>query len=103
MKHHFPRKLLSIRNLKGGQYGTLDVTARDRNDIEVALGGDFVTLTRAHWIALRKAIDPLFGTEIEIVVATDADGEPLVFEERLEEEEEAPSAPPRRTSRRRSA
>jgi hypothetical protein len=79
----FPKKLISFRNLHGGQYGTLDITARDPHLVELALGGDYVWLTTGQWAALRTAIDAIFGLEIEtVVVATDDEGEPIVVEER---------------------
>jgi hypothetical protein len=84
MTNRFPKKLISFRNLQGGQYGTLDVTAREAGLVELALGGDYVWLTPDQWIALRSAIDPLFGLETEretVVVATDDQGQPMVIEE----------------------
>jgi hypothetical protein len=80
----FPKKLISFRNLQGGQYGTLDITAREPTLVEIALGGDYVWLTPDQWIALRSAIDPVFGLELAretVVVATDDRGAPLVIEE----------------------
>jgi hypothetical protein len=84
MKNPFPQKLISFRNLQGGQYGTLDVTAREANVVELALGGDYVWLTPDQWVALRSAIDPVFGLRTEretVVVATDDRGHPMVIEE----------------------
>jgi hypothetical protein len=86
MNHHrppFPRLLISFVNLPG-PYGALDVTARDAHTVELALAdGDFVAFRKEQWAALRAAIDPLFGFDVEtVVVATDAAGEPLVVEER---------------------
>jgi hypothetical protein len=75
-KHHhhhpFPRLLLSIRNLPGGQYGTLDVTARAEDTVELALGGsgDFVWLRPVQWKALRGAIDALFCFDDDVVDTT---------------------------------
>jgi hypothetical protein len=102
MKHlPFPPKLLiSMRNLRGGQYGTLDVTARDADTVELALGADYVWIGRPQWAALRAAIDPLFGLEIETVIVTrDEDGEPVVIEER---ERVAPGKRPPRPRKPRS-
>ena len=84
MRHPFPKKLISFRNLQGGQYGTLDVTARDVGLVELAMGGDYVWLTPDQWIALRAAIDPIFDLETDketVVVATDPKGHPIVIEE----------------------
>ncbi len=78
----FPRTLISFINLQG-QYGTLEVVARDEQSIELTFAdSDFVALKRDQWIALRAAVDPLFGFAGEtVVVAEDPDGEPLVIEE----------------------
>lgn len=101
----FPRKLISFRNLQGGQYGTLDVTARESTLVELALGGDYVWLTPEQWIALRSAIDPVFGVPIEretVVVATDDKGHPMVIEE-VERVVTRKRAPQRAKNRQRSA
>jgi hypothetical protein len=59
------------------------VNARDADTVELALGADYVWLGRPQWAALRAAIDPLFGLDVETVVITrDAEGEPVVIEER---------------------
>jgi hypothetical protein len=97
MTKPFPKKLISFRNLHGGQYGTLDVTARDPQLVELAFGGDYVWLTPAQWAALRQAVDAVFGLDVEtVVVATDAEGEPIVIEERER------VAVPKRAKRRRA-
>lgn len=96
---HFPKKLIAFRSLRGGTYGTLDVSARDPNQIELALGGDLVLLDRRHWAALRAAVDAALGTEMvvtETVVATDERGEPIVYEARIEEEVDPRPRPRRR-------
>lgn len=80
----FPRNLISFINLQGN-YGTLDVVARDRHSVELTLSdGNFVALRKEQWAALRAAVDPLFGAVETVIVATDTTGEPLVVEEREE-------------------
>ena len=96
-----PKKLISFRNLQGGQYGTLDVTVREPSLVELALGGDYIWLTPDQWIALRSVIDPVFGLETEretVVVASDAKGHPIVIEEveRVVTRKRAPARPPRK-------
>ena len=84
MKPFVPKKLISFRNLHGGQYGTLDVTLREPTLVELGLGGDWVWLTPDQWIALRSAIDPVFGLQTEretVVVTTDERGQPIVIDE----------------------
>ena len=93
---HFPKPLISFRKLQGGQFGTLDVQATDPHYVQLALGSDFVRLTRAQWIALRCAVDRFFGCETETVILT-REGGPVIFEEReeeVEEEEVRPAPPP---------
>ena len=104
MINPFPKKLISFRNLQGGQYGTLDITAREPTLVELALGGDYIWLTPDQWIALRSAIDPLFGLQTEretVVVATDAKGHPLVIEEveRIVTRKRGPQRAPQRKQR----
>jgi hypothetical protein len=104
MTNPFPKKLISFRNLQGGQYGTLDVTAREPTLVELALGGDYVWLTPEQWVALRSVIDPMFGLQTEretVVVATDAKGHPLVIEEveRIVTRKRAPQRAPQRKPR----
>ena len=99
MINRFPKKLIAFRNLQGGQYGTLDVTAREATEVELALGGDYVWLTPDQWIALRSAIDPIFGIQLDketVVVATDAKGHPIVIEERERVVTTRPSRPQRK-------
>jgi len=81
----FPRALLSFINLPG-PYGTLDIAATGAHTVEFTFSdGDFVTLNRDQWSALRAVVDPLFGFAVEtVVVATDPAGEPLVVEEQEE-------------------
>jgi hypothetical protein len=101
---HFPKPLISFRKLQGGQFGTLDVQATDPHYVELALGGDFVDLTRAQWVALRSTIDRFFGSETETVVLTNEDGEGVIFE--AEEEDVRPPPPQARhraPARRRTA
>ena len=101
MKHsHFPKQLISFRKLKGGQFGTLDVSALNPHYAQLALGSDFVSITRAQWVALRSVIDRFFGTETETVVFTDEQGEPVVFDEREVEEEEVVVQPAPQGARR---
>jgi hypothetical protein len=85
---HFPKPLISFRRLQGGQFGTLDVAATDPHYVQLALGSDFIQLTRPQWIALRSTIDRFFGCEAETVVLIREDGEPIIFEEQEEEIEE---------------
>ena len=104
---HFPKPLISFRRLQGGQFGTLDVAATDPHYVQLALGSDFIQVTRAQWIALRSMVDRFFGCETETVVLVREDGEPVIFEEREEEvdEEEFRSPPPQgrnRSQRRRT-
>jgi hypothetical protein len=65
MRFH-PRLLITFRNLLGGQYGTLDVTARDSGHLELALGADFVWMTRDQWLELRRVADKFFHIEREL-------------------------------------
>jgi hypothetical protein len=102
---HFPKPLISFRKLQGGQFGTLDVSATDPHDVQLALGTDFVSVTRSQWIALRTSVDRFFGCESETVVLVSDDGDAIVFEEHEEAFEEvrpAPSPARRRPTGRRS-
>ena len=102
---HFPKSLISFRKLQGGQFGTLDVSATDRHEVQLALGTDFVRVTRSQWIALRTSVDRFFGSETETVVLVGDDGDAVVFEEReddLEDVRPAPSPARSRPTRRRS-
>jgi hypothetical protein len=96
---HFPKSLLSFRKLQGGQFGTLDVSAISPDYIQLALGTDFVQLTRPQWIALRSVGDRFFRAETERVILTRDDGEPVLFEEMdaddVEAEEIVDRMPPR--------
>ena len=107
---HFPKPLISFRKLQGGQFGTLDVQATDPHYVQLALGNDFVQVTREQWVALRCSVDRFFGCETETVIVTQDDGRRVVFEEREEQvEEEAQRRPPppqartRASGRRRTA
>jgi hypothetical protein len=94
---HFPKPLISFRKLQGGQFGTLDVQAMDPHYVQLALGSDFIRVTRAQWIALRCAVDRFFGCETETVILTQEGGGSVIFEEReeeVEEEEVRPAPPP---------
>ena len=42
----FPKVLRKFRKLEGGKFGYLDVIARNRGTLELALGDDFVRFTR---------------------------------------------------------
>jgi hypothetical protein len=104
----YPKKLISFRNLSGGQYGTLDVAAREATLVELALGGDYIWLTPDQWMALRSAIDPLFGLETERetmveVVATDSKGHPIVVEEVQTERVVTRKRGPQRAGKQRAA
>jgi hypothetical protein len=101
---HFPKPLISFRKLQGGQFGTLDVQATDPHYVQLALGTDFIQLTRAQWIALRSTIDRFFGCETETVVLVREDGDSVIFEPEDEEEVRPPPQQVRsRPARRRSA
>lgn len=78
----FPRTLITFVNLPG-PYGNLEVIARDANTVELSFaGGDFVSLQREQWQALRAVVDRVFGVEVDtVVMATDAAGDALVIEE----------------------
>lgn len=112
----FPKPLISFQKLFGGQFGTLDVSVDHKHYVQLALGGDFVALTRQQWITLRTVVDRAFGTEGHTVVLTDAEGRPISFErddvvevqaEEVDEEEveieTPPPAPPKRPRRRAAA
>ncbi len=98
-KHLYPLPLISFRKLQGGQFGTLDVAAIDRHAIQLALGSDFVQMSRPQWVALRGSLDRFFGTEGETVVVTQKERiveDPFGDVERDEElEVEATPEPPR--------
>jgi hypothetical protein len=97
--HRFPKSLLTLEDLEGGDFGTLEVTALDRNTVQIELGGDYVALDRSQWAAVRAAIDPLFGVDLEVDVTatTDNDGDEVVDAEVVER------VPPARPRRRRTA
>src|SRR5262245_13091129 len=98
MKHRFPKQILSLASLGGGDFGTLELTALDHNTVEFTLGGDYITLTRKQWAQVRTAVDRLFSLGVEVDVrVTEPDGE--VTEERVVEV----VPPPRRPRRRRAA
>lgn len=109
----YPKPLISFRRLQGGQFGTLDVSALSANSVQLALGSDYIALTRAQWLSLRTVIDKEFGTERETVILTDSEGEPIVFEEEEEEIDEdatvdnsvivTPPPAPAKKARRRAA
>jgi hypothetical protein len=104
----FPKPLISFRKLQGGQFGTLDVSATDPHYVQLALGSDFIQVTRSQWVALRSTIDRFFGCETETVVLVAEDGEAVIFDEREEDldEEELRPPPPQarnRQQRRRSS
>ena len=99
---HFPKPLISFRRLQGGQFGTLDVQATGPNSVQLALGSDFVRLTRSQWIAMRSNVDRFFGCETEAVVVTvdERDGGSVVFEETEDDDvEPAPPPPPQARNR----
>jgi hypothetical protein len=77
---------VSFLNLPG-PYGSLDVIARSAHGIEFGFSdSDFVVLDRRQWEVLRHAVDLLFvprGETETVVVATDAQGEPIVVEDRV--------------------
>ena len=45
MKMKYPQKLLSFRNLQGGQFGSIDVTAISDDLVELDFGADFDRLS----------------------------------------------------------
>jgi hypothetical protein len=91
---HFPKPLISFRKLQGGQFGTLDVQATTPHDVQLALGSDFIQLTRAQWIALRSSVDRFFHCETETVILAEEGAPRVIFEEREEEIEEEEIVPP---------
>jgi hypothetical protein len=103
MKHHFPIPLISFRKLQGGQFGTLDVQATDPQSIQLALGNDFVQLTRGQWLSLRSSADRFFGCETEVIVTAESERGGVIVEEREEEIEEEVVRPPPRAQARKSA
>ncbi len=109
MPARYSKKLITFTKLQGGQYGTLDVSLRDTHDVELALGGDFVWLTRGQWSAFRSVMDRAFGIEAERVVIEE-DWETRgprgegTFRAAAVVDEDVPSPPPPpRRSRKRSA
>jgi hypothetical protein len=103
MKHHFPKPLISFRKLQGGQFGTLDVQATGPHDVQLALGNDFVQLTRGQWLSLRSSVDRFFGCETEVIVTAESERGGVIVEEREEEIEEEVVRPPPRAQARKSA
>lgn len=57
-----PKVLVSLRELRGGQYGTLDLAVRS-DRVELQIGPDFVALERDQWLALRRAADAHFASD----------------------------------------
>jgi hypothetical protein len=72
----YPRKLLSLQNLQGGQFGTIDVTAMSDELIEIDFAADFDRLTPDAARALIGALDrwlsqlpaPSLGDEPIVVI-----------------------------------
>ncbi len=59
-EHHrirFPHALARFSELQGGQYGTVDLLALTRHELEVRMGGDYVEFPRARVIELRDVLD----------------------------------------------
>lgn len=59
-EHHrsrFPIAIARFAELQGGQYGTIDLLALTRHDLEVRMGGDYVEFPRARVLELRNALD----------------------------------------------
>ena len=54
---HFPHTISRFTALEGGQYGTADLIALSRRQLEVRLGGDFVDFSHKQAIELRNAVD----------------------------------------------
>ena len=105
MKHAFSKPLISFRRLQGGQFGTLDVTGLGPDYVQLALGTDFVSLTRPQWLALRGVIDRFFRCEAERGVRDEEDVVIERTEVEVEEVEDVRAAAPARgrAARRRSA
>ncbi len=57
MKFKYPKKLLTLQNLQGGQFGTIDVTAISDELIELDFAADFDRLTPEAARALIGALD----------------------------------------------
>ncbi|HEY8075116.1 MAG TPA: hypothetical protein VIF62_13425 [Labilithrix sp.] len=57
MKMKYPKKLLTLQNLQGGQFGTIDVTAMSDQFIELDFAADFDRLTPESARALIGALD----------------------------------------------
>ena len=57
MKMKYPKKLLTLQNLQGGQFGTIDVTAMSDQFIELDFAADFDRLTPEAARALIGALD----------------------------------------------
>lgn len=65
----YPKKLLTLRNLQGGQFGTLDVTAVNDKLVELDFGADFIRLSpesaRGLVMALGRWLDQLPPPSVE--------------------------------------
>jgi hypothetical protein len=59
----FPRPIARFLQLEGGQYGTCDLVALTRHQLELQLGGDFVDFTRAQAGDLRDAVQKFLDLE----------------------------------------
>ncbi len=57
MKMKYPKKLLTLQNLQGGQFGAIDVTALSDGLIELDFAADFDRLTPEGARALIGALD----------------------------------------------
>jgi hypothetical protein len=76
MKIKYPKKLLTLQNLQGGQFGTIDVTAMSDDLIELDFAADFDRLTPDAARALIGALDrwlcqlpePISADETVIVI-----------------------------------
>ena len=56
-KMTYPKKLLTLQNLQGGQFGTIDVTAISDELVELDFAADFDRLTPEAARALIGALD----------------------------------------------
>lgn len=56
-KMAYPKKLLTLQNLQGGQFGTIDVTAISDELVELDFAADFDRLTPEAARALIGALD----------------------------------------------
>lgn len=61
----FPKPLVSFSHLAGGNYGTVDILAQSRSELELRLGPDFVRFARPTAEKLLEAIQRFLDLEHE--------------------------------------